>query len=327
MPAGNNIYEGIACPCNNCDTTFSGTASQIAHNFKTHYHGKHKKQNHPCEIDEAKKNNIIIVIGEPYYDAVVSSEPELSVEDVTLINDKKAPKDENIGYDLIKYISNNPVCREERQYAHYFANKLKSLKCIPILYKGWAEPLLKNSSNNDPILRPGDSVKKVFYEVAIMRDYWYSNKSKFNKCLYEYVTEDDSFNDFRSEELKDDKVQDVCNSKLHANYWTPVLYIARWMMNAKPDIGIVIKNNGVHRLTFLECKYMSGEDEYKHADIKGRMKQTDLQRHILNFICNKLKATYNGSLLNAGDVGLVRFTNGKKAEEGEIAIPISSLIE
>lgn len=330
MNAAIEKYKMVSCPCKNCDTFFSGAALQIANNFKKHYYGKHIKKNDLCVIDEVKKEKMVSLIGELYDYILGSFEPETSVEDAALIAEE-ASKDENKGYNLKNYISNNaPVCREERQYALYFANKLETIKSASSLNEEWAKPLLEKSSNGVSILRPGDSVEEVFYEVTIMRDYWDLNKRHFNSCLYKYVKDNNSlFSDFCSEEaLPDKKLQDGSNSELHANSWHPDFYIAKWMMNAKPDIGLIIENNGVYRLTFLECKYTSGEDVYKHYKIKGSMKQTDLQEHILKFICNKLQATYGSKPLTTGDIGLVRFISEKnQAKEGEIPIKISSLIE
>ncbi len=74
---------------------------------------------------------------------------------------------------------------------------------------------------------------------------------------------------------------------------------------------------------------------YIYIDKKNEVKpleQTKVQKMILEFLCsekNGLGMKYGGkpiAIAVGKDVKLVRFVNGKKANEGEIPIEISDLI-
>ena len=331
-------YQNVSCPCKDCSTVFSGTNLQIANNFNQHYKGAHINKNDNCIIAEGKKGVLVDVIKEDTYEEIMNNfEPEVTVEDENKISAESTKNPNGVGYNLYHYISDELVCREERQFALYFANKLQSLgKNSPIRVQ------LENNPTDKPFLAGSDEIIEVFYEAAIMRDYWHVHKKSFNKLLFDYVTSP------KTDLLKESCIDEAMKNKddifgkdneTHANGWKPPIYIARWMMNAKPDIGLIIKNDENYRLSFIECKYLSGEDEYKYkapkSNITVKMKQTKLQEHILTFICGELEATYKSNPLKEGQVGLVKFTqdddenvkskNNDKVKEG-IEIPLKYLL-
>ena len=85
--------------------------------------------------------------------------------------------------------------------------------------------------------------------------------------------------------------------------------IVRAMMNAKPDLAVIYEDMGKRKLLFLECKYLSKEDDYSYyIDIdpeinkkqkgripKGRIQQTEVQAYIADFLCNYSPEPNHGS--------------------------------
>ena len=82
----------------------------------------------------------------------------------------------------------NPVCREERQYALFLYNKLLRIA---------AESGLKDDIDKKVLTACGlteeDKILSVYYEVAFMRDFYKRGRDElktdlsFNKKLYDYV--------------------------------------------------------------------------------------------------------------------------------------------
>ena len=81
--------------------------------------------------------------------------------------------------------------------------------------------------------------------------------------------------------------------------------IVRAMMNAKPDLAVIYEDMGKRKLLFLECKYLSKEDDYSYyIDInpeidknqkKGKIQQTEVQAYIADFLCNYSPEPDHGS--------------------------------
>jgi hypothetical protein len=325
------------CPCKNCETSFSGSASQIAHNFNTHYKGAHIKKGEHGDFDDNKKE-LIKLIGEEVFREIISSfEPEITQDDEFLNSLEKGNVEEAVDFDLSKYLAKTPVCREERQFALFFANKLKlkDEKVIEVLTKAG-------------VLSSSDIIKEVFFEVTVLRDYlFYKNndeKDLFNKSLLKFVTTEASYKNTIEHKFKE-IMKDInsynanyeCaenNNGLltsHANHWKNPHHIAKWMMNAKPDIGLITCSKPAQKfkLTFIECKYESNVDYYKNEDLPIGMKQIDLQRLILKFLCDDIGAKYNSDPIVNGNVHLVKFYASEKQnanKDNEIRIPIKELL-
>ena len=315
----NRKYENVQCPCTDCKTAFRGTKLQIANNFNTHYIGAHIKIDNHCTIDVNKKERLSKIISEETTDSIVKGltyEPAFTSEDESTISLENDCETISV-YDLSKYLAENPVCREERQFALFFANKLKE-----------NDPKIKNVLIEAGILKNNDVIIEVFYEVTFLRDYWLLDKTGFNQKLMDYVLEDITYIDAIFNEACGKQEVDTGQEKNnHANYWSPTHYIAKWMMNAKPDIGLIIKNKNIYNLSFIECKYSSNAVKYRNENLPEGLKQTDLQNLILDFLCKKIEVIYEGKAVQKGDVFLARFINGNsKQEECEIEIPINLLI-
>lgn len=173
----------------------------------------------------------------------------------------------------------NPICREERQYALFLYNKLlEKDKCI------------QNSLNLK------GEIDSVFFEATILRDYWYWNKEEFNKILRKFI---------------EDKLEFKCefdNIKQHIRWWKKCHPYARWMMHAKPDIAIISHNQGKYFLNFIECKYFSGISIYKDSSGEfDNLNQIQLQELILYFICDHMQLKFSDERLNIGEVIQVQF--------------------
>ena len=92
----------------------------------------------------------------------------------------------------------NPVCREERQYALFLYNKLlgmvdKQYKEIEVDKDKEIFCKIFGFEDDETAEKSNIVIKNVYYEVTFMRDFFYKEKnnssSDFNKNLFEYVLE------------------------------------------------------------------------------------------------------------------------------------------
>lgn len=219
-------------------------------------------------------------------------------------------------FDLKDYFAENPVCREERQYAHWLACCLQN-----------SESEMQKQICN--IIGQVDRIVQTHFEVSMMRDLWNAcsrhERIMFNNKLLRYC---------KREEL--DK-----NYDKHPNFWdSPPLM--RWMMNAKPDIALLVQKQGEFWLYFIECKYKSKEDVYveRSTDQKFEKTQCDVQKAILNFLCGDDEASglgikFEGNKIKPGnDIIKVQFVDenernqlGNYNQAGDcVQIPIRKLM-
>jgi hypothetical protein len=167
------------------------------------------------------------------------------------------------------------------------------------------------------------NVLEVYYEATFMRDFWFQNKEKFNRALWEYLAD-------REFEFANKTYEDT---EKHPNHWGKSMKhpLASWMMNAKPDVAVLLKQKESYKLYFLECKYMSDIDVYTNPSTSIVKNQTVIQKDILDFLCNKIKLQYNGKKIIKGDVKLVRFTLKEskpiKDKHNQISVAIEDLIK
>lgn len=204
-----------------------------------------------------------------------------------------------------------PICREERQFALFLFNRLKE----------------NDREIIDYLDIPGKIVD-VYFEVALMRDYWNSDKKSFNEKLKYYI--DKKFY-LESEES-------IIGSKetVHINVWEKSHPYGRWMMNAKPDIGIIVLLENEYYLHFIECKLKSEEGVYKCRGYKNK-KQVEIQEYILDFLSQILKyetntdGTKKFKDIKKGSVLKVRFSDKKSSNlpdrKGFIIINKTELIK
>ena len=228
------------CPIENCKTECT-----YPHNMVTHIIGMHVKKDHLLfdkiikDVNEVNEDSMDKEFKEDLLERLEIREPEFTSDDEA--NCRTNLKIESV-FDLDNYFNiENPICREERQYAHFLATKLE-----------------QNDENIVGKLRNElgfSTIVQVYFECTFMRDYWCANKEKYNKKLKLYLKEKKQINEWETE--KENKETN------HPNYWEKSHPYARWMTNAKPDIGLFVKNDKEkYTLHFLECKYLSEEDIY-----------------------------------------------------------------
>lgn len=302
-----NMPNTKKIPCPECHAECTGI-----NRLKTHIRGAHWKD---CSDEQIRQKVYGYKFENKSHEKELlrqfkSHEPELNEHDERCISE--LTKDATGDFLLDSYLG-SPVCREERQYALMLSVLLE---------------------NNHPdylnLLFSYGQVLEVFYEAAIMRDFHKAAPVRFNSLLKTYIEK---------------KFPGSCHTGkkeyAHPNYWQTSHPLARWMMNAKPDIGIVsLCNNNRVTLAFLECKYKSGLDTYSSTSPEYSIPQDQLQEIILDFVCNHLKSEYvvpNHALRNKctpvekGNVRVVRFVNpndtpAKQPRVDEVAVSISKLL-
>jgi len=206
--------------------------------------------------------------------------------------------------------SDYPVCRGKRQYSLYLHNKIEEKD----------EDILKALGLTDC------SIEGVFYEAAFMRDYWYADKKEFNRILKEYI----------------EKKFDICIDggsigSAHPKNWQVDVPYPRWMMNAKPDIAVVMKKDNEYKLHFIECKCFPGEGKYSGTEADSNEivgYKTENQENIIEFLCYYLGLKYRDSSgtenpIQRGKVIKVQFVSEqyKKKFEDYAVVEIKSLLK
>ena len=247
------------------------------------------------------------------------------------------------------FAEDNPVCREERQYALFLYNRLLDM-------------VGKDITEDDIILeacglsgKKGLKILRVAYEATYMRDIFYHSReamnevnkewrlnelsngeSCFNRELYEYIKS------LPKDKINEKAIPDESKIFAYRNLggvidWQGVdsdfVDWVRAMMNAKPDIAILYQadnnteeesdNNSTEKkpekyLKFIECKYESPEGTYGESKIK----QTDAQEQICNFVCKRI---LKKETVTPDGVNIVRFksekvTKSQKENEKQLLI-------
>lgn len=196
------------------------------------------------------------------------------------------------------------ICREERQYAVLLYN---------ILRKYYNKDKRNGNDRVTDIFNacniPSESeIENVFYEVTFMRDFFERNRRiilgnedcenlkkrllqktfcpsickpinediSFNAKLVRYVTGRNCSISYAGEENNLGHNEIACDELSDEEK-----RIIRHMMNAKPDIAVIYKENNRKKLLFLECKFESAECSYEGGDM-----QRDIQWKIAEFLCN-----------------------------------------
>lgn len=270
-----------------------------------------------------------------------------------------ADKDEMLefGCSIERYIENEfSICREERQYVVFLYNILRKyrkpekrngVKDINDIFTACGIP--KNAT-----------VEFVFYEAAFMRDFFERNrrlvlkkarkaeeillnksfspsckdvkeKESFNKRLIQYIAENFigihnpiSLKQCEEVNLGHNKIKPERVGGLSREQINEVGMYARYMMNVKPDIAVIYKEEGQKNLLFIECKFDSDESAYRYG-----FKQRVIQWHVAKFLCENYLDQEGIVLSNQMENGkscLVRFVR-KKGEGSQGEIEISKLIK
>ena len=197
---------------------------------------------------------------------------------------------------------NDSICREERQYALYLYNILDKQGSI----------VIKNNEKKQDY-----KIEKVFFEVSFLRDYFErcndDDKKEFNTSLIHFsrnhvkVSPNNKIWDkFEGSDFLQGHVNGWHNK---SDVWKTVgTKLPQYLMNAQPDIGMLLSDNNGYHICFIECKYCSGFGKYPSKSSKGDSLSTDeggyhqldVQNYIAEFLCSSeygLNAYYNNEKL------------------------------
>lgn len=210
----------------------------------------------------------------------------------------------------------NSLSRDEVQFSVYLFQIMSGCKRVKIDSENYA-----NKSYE---------VLKAYYMPEFLRDYfnYAQDKAKFNQKLIAFANRKLRAL-YAGAEMKDAVLQavdmqhvnalDVYNldSELdvenpgfdlgkHINGWSGKerVYrnpLARWMMNVRPDIALLLKRKGIKRtelrMHYIDCHYLSGIDTYPAVigryDEKGNIKdckkivftKRQVEQYALEFLC------------------------------------------
>lgn len=232
------------------------------------------------------------------------------------------------------------LCRDEHQFSLYLYQLLNGCKKVKLDLEDYAN---KNYE-----------VYQAFYMGTFLRDYFNEAKDKaqFNYRLLTFanrklralyagdeaegvVLEDlDVHKQFDGEVYNIDsevsKEHPEFDLAKHINGWskTERIYrnpIARWMMNVRPDLALLLKRRGIKRsefrLHFVDCKYLDGIDTY--PAVVGRFDESakklqsckritctkqQIERWVLEFLCDTPSEEY------ADTLGIQYFGQPKETE-------------
>jgi hypothetical protein len=349
---GSNRNDHWACPESRRRDCCSASTITGAHRLFTHWYGAHYR--HQGEQERLQRRRDLEQLREQDSSvgrsaAEILERLELHEANEELIEEardidiaEKSDGDEasnrgrSIGangrYQLGRFLDPDaPVCREERQLAHLLGGLLS--------HKGEAgDRFLQALKNTDVDSEIYDEVVDVFYEATILRDFWSpkANRIEFTQRLIRFAK---SRFPNGSKNLSEESAGTYFPSTIADA--PPQL---SWMMRAKPDLAIVSKSGTKVFLTFLECKYLSPESRYSDAKSRVSMKQLELQKHVLDFICGPpsaegvpedaaLAMVYGdddeAARVQEGGVIKVTFTKGGDRPIGsgqKITVPIAWLI-
>lgn len=235
--------------------------------------------------------------------------------------------------------SENPLNRDGKQYVVYLFQALSGCKKVKIDSENYAN---KNYE-----------VAQAFYEPAFLRDYFNDAKDKadFNMRLLRFANrklrlifagEEEKGVLLEKADAKKLSVDEVYNIELefdpekpafdmgkHMNGWSKEekIYrnpLARWMMNVRPDIALLLKRRGIkrseYRMQFVDCKYLDGMDNYPayigRFDATGKKvkackklicTKSQIERYVLEFLCEECTE-------EADTLGLQFFGPAKESE-------------
>ena len=226
---------------------------------------------------------------------------------------------ENGKWSIEDYVNGDcSICREERQYALYLSNVLR--------YYGKHYQKLKEDVKAQNIFESiffkkdmrDITVENVFYEATFMRDIFERNRryylteekncdklkkvyaqKSFKPKRYRVDKKEDSFN-YKlikfcrgNEPVYNDKIEEINYGHNAPEDYKNIKHKMQAMMNAKPDLAIVYRENDNRYLLFIECKFDSYESEYysngNDNEDKMILYQREAQGLIAEFLCNKNK--------------------------------------
>lgn len=246
--------------------------------------------------------------------------------------------------DKLKDFLDRGVCREERQFS-------------ALLYYMFLEAKKGKKENENIIKRclkmDDDSditIKEVYYEPTLMRDYFDNDKEEFNKKLMNFCV---GWMDIEEEKLeksgilgrnlgqsrakemmkefvwegeengipKDKRTfQNFIKNKIEYEEDTDKVKkqvcfdIAGKMMNAVPDLLVIYENKGMTYAKILECKYLSDEGRYEDVAGISCTMQFLIQECIMRFCFGERKeGIRTGNIIKIVESARPSFTDTKGA--------------
>ena len=255
------------------------------------------------------------------------------------------------------------ICREERQYNLYLYNILRKYRNPESRKEEEVGHIFECCGLKNAV------VENVFYEATFMRDFFMRNRVLANETdateLETILQQDKSPNSdhkvdvdksFDAKLIRFCEAENIENPKgkideMNYGHWNnkdkiktlkvdgskgdkdAYIRCMRRMMNAKPDLAVIYKEQGSRYLLFLECKFESNEQQYKcNSEIEKELclNQRRLQGSIARFLCEQILVN-DGICVSermqgreAVESKMVRFT--REEEESQDKIPISVLI-
>lgn len=205
-------------------------------------------------------------------------------------------------YSIENFIwDNHSICREERQYALFLYNILRKYSSMEIRRNLKDEEKEKIEHIFFICQLEHADVEQVFYEASFMRDFFkQSQKEKkvnFNNELIRYIYKEyvkcennieysDEGKNLGHNQINREKLLQTIDDE----QFDKLNFAARCMMNAKPDIAVLYKQNGKRYFLFLECKFETGEKSYtdKRTSTKLSLSQRKVQWMIADFLCKNV---------------------------------------
>lgn len=229
-------------------------------------------------------------------------------------------------------------CREDAQFSVYLFQLLNGCKRVKI--------------DSENFTNKNYEVLQAYYLPAFLRDYfnYAENKAEFNRKLLTFANrklralyagdeaegvmlEAVDANIDASQIYNLDLELDAEHSELdfgkHINGWngTQRMYrnpLARWMMNVRSDIAVLLKRRGIKRtelrLHYVDCRYLDGVDTYPaligRLDSEGKVQnckkivftKQQIEQYALEFLCETPSET------DADTIGMKWWGPAKESE-------------
>ena len=296
--------------CPECDV-----AGTYLHNLVTHWYGAHYRHGSEQEQEALENRLIETVNGLPKevkekhgYDLGEKARKQIKERDKSVAKDldgevpisefevadaepamDSSEAGEDARYNLKRFLDPEHLgCREERHFAFVLAAQLAAKGADGAV----GAEILRKLAGSKSAQAESIEILDVIYEVTIMRDLWCPTKEQREEVqsrLYAFLkskrdalssSDNDSANGLSAliEEALEPKDKD------ESPFSSSAPKLVRWMMKAKPDIGVVWRERGANEkvyLSFLECKFLSAIGRYGAST-----EQTAIQKLILEFLCS-----------------------------------------
>lgn len=215
------------------------------------------------------------------------------------------------------------LCRDEAQFSVYLFQVMSGCRRVKI--------------DSDNFTNKNYEVLQAYYMPAFLRDYfnYAESKAEFNYRLLTFANRKlralyagDEAEGAMIEEIDVSRAENLdiynldCEVDMenpgfdlgkHINGWSGEerIYrnpLARWMMNVRPDMAVLLKRRGIKRtelrMHWIDCHYLSGTDTYPAVmgryDASGKLTgckkiictKQQIEQYALEFLCETPSAEY-----------------------------------